>query len=70
MFRQITKDGAPVLPTSNISQASTKEKELVVSTSSIPTSSASTQPMFQLSVEHIQQIISAMPNTTTHASIL
>ena len=69
LFRQITKGGAPILPTSNIAQTFGKEEEHVVRTSSIPTSSVSTQPTFQLSVEHIQQIISAMPNTTTHASI-
>ena len=53
LFRQITKDGAPMLPTSNIAQTSGKEKEFVVRTSSIPTSSASTQAMVQLSAEHI-----------------
>lgn len=42
LFRQITKDGALVLPTSNMAQTSSKEKEPVVRTSSIPTSSAST----------------------------
>ncbi len=41
----------------------------MVTTSAMPTSSTSTQPTFQLSAEHTQQIISAMPNATTHASI-
>ena len=41
----------------------------MVATSAMPTSSTSTQPTFQLSAKHIQQIISAIPNVTTHASI-
>ena len=41
----------------------------MVTTSAMPTSSTSTQSTFQLSVEHIQQIISVIPNVTTHASI-
>ena len=41
----------------------------MVTTSAMSTSSTSTQPTFQLSVEHIQQIISVIPNATTHASI-
>lgn len=69
LFRKITKNGAPVLPTLNISQTSGKEKQPMVRMSSMPTST-STQPIFQLSTKHIQQIISAMPNTTIHASIL
>jgi len=69
LFRQITKGGVLVLPTSNTVQAAGKEKEPTVRTSDIPTSSVSTQPTFQLSVEHIKKIISAMPNSTTHASI-
>ena len=69
LFRQITKGGAPVLPTSNAVPTSSKGKETMVKTSAMPTSSTSTQPTFQLSVKHIQKIISAMPNVTTHASI-
>ncbi len=69
LFRQITKGGAPMLTTSNAAPTSSKGKETMVITSAMPTSSTSTQPTFQLSVEHIHQIISAMPNVTTHASI-
>lgn len=53
LFRQITKDGAPILPMPNMAQTFGKEKEPMVRTSSVSTSSASTQPMFQLSAEHI-----------------
>ena len=53
----------------NIAQTSSKEKEPTVTTSAMPTSSISTQSKFQLSAKHIQQIISAIPNATTHASI-
>ena len=63
------KGSSPVLPTSKTTQTYSKGKELMVTTSAIPTSSVSTQSTFQLSVEHIQQIISVMPKTTTHASI-
>ena len=63
------KGGAPMLPTSNTTQTSSKGKESTVTTNAIPTSSVSTQSTFQLSAEHIQQIISVMPNTTSHASI-
>ena len=69
LFRKITKGGVPMLPTSNVAQTSSKEKEPTVTTSVMPTSSTLTLPTFQLSVEHIQQIISAIPNATTHASI-
>ena len=57
------------MPTSNVAPTSSKGKETMVATSTMPTSSTSTQPTFQLSAEHIQQIISAKPNVTTHASI-
>ena len=53
LFRQITKDGAPVLPTSNTAQTSSKGKEPMMTTSDIPTSNVSTQSTFQLSAEHI-----------------
>ena len=49
-------------------QLQTQPKHLMVRISSILTSSVSTQLTFQLSVEHIQQTISGMPNTT-NASI-
>ena len=46
LFRQITKGGAPMLPSLNIVQTSGKEKEPMVRTTSIPTSSVSTYPTF------------------------
>ena len=54
LFRQITKGGAPMLPTSNTTQKYSKGKEPTVTTSAIRTSSVSTQSTFQLSSEHIQ----------------
>ena len=69
LFRQIKKGGAPIVPTSNVAPISSKGKETMVTTSAMPTSSTSTQPTFQLSAKHIQQIISVIPNVTTHASI-
>jgi len=57
------------VPTSNVAPTSRKGKETMVVTSVMPTSSTSTQPTFQLSAEHIQQIISVIPNVTTHASV-
>ena len=69
LFRQITKGGALVLLTSNATQTSSKGKESIVTTSAMPASSISTQSKFQLSAEHIQQIISDIPNVTTHASV-
>ena len=63
------KSGYPILPPSNVAQTSSKGEEPMVTASAIPTSSVSTQSMFQLSVEHIQQIISVMSNTTMHSSI-
>ena len=41
----------------------------MLATSAMPTSSTSKKSTFRLSAEHIQQIISAIPNVTTHASI-
>ena len=70
LFRQIMNGGAPILPTLNKVQSSSKEIEPMVTTSAMPTSGISTQSTLQLSAKHIQKIISAMPNTTTHASIL
>lgn len=69
LFRQIRKGGVPVLPTSNATPTSSRGKETMAKTSAMPTSSTSTQPTFQLSAEHIQQIMSAIPNATTHTSI-
>ena len=69
LFRKIKKGGAPVLPTSSAVPTSSKGKETMVTTSAMLTSSTSTQSTFQLILEHIQQIISSIPNATTHLSI-
>ena len=69
LFRKIKKGGAPIVPTSSATPTSSKGKETMVATSVMPTSSTSTQSTFQLSTEHIQQIISVILNVTTHGSI-
>jgi len=43
LFRQISKGGGPILPTSNTTQATAKEKEPTVRTSDILTSSVFNQ---------------------------